>query len=315
MTASPDWPAVLAAAAAAGWTARVVAAERLGDARDRVAGALGSADLPGPAVARLAAEVAFDLPGGRDTGTNAGGRARSVVVAAAARPLTLAMLTIDGERHAVPVPPHYAGYHTATTALRAVLQEALVPSGFSAAGFQPPLKTLAACSGLARYGRNNLAYVAGLGSYLVLAACVSDAPPPPEAVWEEPRELDRCARCSACLRACPGGAIRGDRFLLQTDRCLTWVNEDEVAFPEWVDDAWHHCAVGCLRCQQACPENATVELRVSPPQVFDEAESAAILDATPPSGFSAATREKLATSGLDYSPALIARNVRALLGI
>ncbi len=313
MTASPDWPVVLAAAAAAGWTARVVPVERLHDVRDRVAGILGAAELPGPAAARLAGEVAFEPPNGRGSASAGPDRMRSVVVAAAARPLTLGTLTIAGERHAVPVPPHYAGYHTAETVLRDVVAEALAPSGFSAATVQPPLKTLAACSGLARYGRNTLAYVPGLGSYLVLAACASDAPPPHDAVWGEPRELDRCARCSACLRACPSGAIRGDRFLLQTDRCLAWVNEDEAPFPEWVDPAWHHCAVGCLRCQQACPENATVELRVSPPEVFDEADSAAILAATPPERLSAASREKLAACGLDYSPALIARNLRALL--
>jgi len=308
MTIVPDWTAVLAAAEAAGWRARVVAAERLGELGERVAGVLASGELPATAVVRLADETAFALPAELP-------RARSVVVAAMARPLTLATLTVAGERHAVPVPPHYAGYHTASESLAAALSEALLPGGFSAASFQPPLKTLAACSGLARYGRNNVTYVAGLGSYLILAACASDAPPPEDAVWEEPRQLERCERCSACLRACPSGAITGDRFLLQTDLCLTWVNEDEAPFPAWVDPAWHHCAVGCLRCQQACPENAAIELRVAPPQVFDEQESAAILAATPAERLSPATRAKLASSGLDYSPTLIARNLRALLGL
>ncbi len=148
----------------------------------------------------------------------------------------------------------------------------------------------------------------------MLAACATDAPPPAGAAWDEPLELDRCERCSACLRACPSEAIRPDRFLLQTDRCLTTVNEDEAPFPDWVDPAWHHCAVGCLRCQQACPENAGVELHVAPAEVFDEAESAAILAAAPTEELGAATREKLARCGLDYSPALIARNLHALIG-
>ncbi len=306
MTATPDWTAVLAAAAAAGWTARVVAAERLGELRERVAGVLASGELPGPTAAHLADEVAFALPAELT-------EARSVIVGAIARPLTMGTLSIGGERHAIPIPPHYAGYYTVPDGLTAALSEALAPSGFSATLFEPPLKTLAACSGLARYGRNNLAFVAGLGSYLMLAACASDAPPPAEAPWGEPLQLDRCDRCSACLRACPSGAIRGDRFLLQTDRCLTTVNEDEAPFPEWVDPAWHHCAVGCLRCQRACPENAVVELRVARPEVFDEEESAAILAATPTERLAPATREKLARCGLDYSAALIARNLRALI--
>ena len=92
------------------------------------------------------------------------------------------------------------------------------------------------------------------------------------------------------------------------------MNEDEAPFPDWVDPAWHHCAVGCLRCQQACPENAGVELRIAPAEAFDEAETAAILEATPAQRLPAATRDKLARCGLDYSPALIARNLHALIG-
>jgi epoxyqueuosine reductase len=305
---TPDWTTVLAALAEAGWTARVVAAERLEELRRRVAGILASGELPGGTADHIADEVAFAVPPELPA-------VRSVVVGATARPLTRATLTVDGEPHEVVVPPHYAGYYTVPRGLTAALAEALAPTGHAAAGFEPPLKTLAVCSGLARYGRNNIAYVPGLGSYLLLAACATEAPPPADAAWDEPLQLDRCERCSACLRACPSGAISADRFLLQTDRCLTTVNEDEAPFPDWVDPAWHHCAVGCLRCQQACPENATVDLRVAPAEVFDEAESAAILAGTPGGEHVPETREKLERCGLDYSPALIARNLRALIGV
>ncbi|MGE5228175.1 MAG: hypothetical protein ACM3MJ_00470, partial [Deltaproteobacteria bacterium] len=64
MTTMPDWTTVLGALAAAGWTARVVAAERLEELRDRVAGVLTSGDLPGPTARHLADEVAFSWPEG-----------------------------------------------------------------------------------------------------------------------------------------------------------------------------------------------------------------------------------------------------------
>jgi epoxyqueuosine reductase len=304
---TPDWTSVLDTVAAAGWTARVVAAERMGQLRDRVAGTLASGELPGPTADHLRDEAAFAWPDGLR-------EPRSVVVAATPRPLTRATLSLAGEPREIAVPPHYAGYRTVPDGLVAALEEALAPSGHAALRFAPPLKTLAAYAGLARYGRNNVTYVDGLGSYLMLAAAVSDAPPPPDANWQEPRLLGRCERCSACLRACPSGAIPHDRFLLHTDRCLTTVNEDQAPFPDWVDPAWHHCAVGCLRCQQACPENAGVELRIAPAEAFDEAETAAILTAAPPETLAAATREKLARCGLDYSSTLIARNLRALAG-
>ena len=92
------------------------------------------------------------------------------------------------------------------------------------------------------------------------------------------------------------------------------VNEDRAPFPAWVDPAWHTCAVGCLRCQQVCPENADVELTVEPAETFDELESAAILATTDRSELAAGTLAKLERCGLDYSPDLIARNLRALLG-
>lgn len=304
--AAPDWGAVLAAASAAGWTAAVVPAGRLDDVSARVTGVLASGELPGAAAAHLADETGFSWPAELT-------RRGAVVVAATPRPLTRATLTLRGRPHEVVVPPHYAGYRTVPDGLAAAVGAALADYDYSAVRFEPPLKTLAACSDLARYGRNNVAYVRGLGSYLMLAACATDAPPPPDAAWGDPRQLARCETCSACLRACPSAAIGADRFLLHTDRCLTGVNESTEPFPDWVDPAWHHAAVGCLRCQQSCPENAGVELRVTGPEVFDEQETAAVLAGS--ADVAAATGEKLERCGLDYSPALIARNLHALLGV
>jgi len=300
------WETVIGALAEKGWSARVVAAARLSDLHSRVAAVLASGDLPEAAAARIADDLSWALPQGLAA-------ARSVIVGAVARPLTQARLTVGGTEHAVPVPPHYAGYFIVPGGLAEAASAALAPFGHRAVRFEPPLKTLAACAGLARYGRNNIAYVPGLGSYLMLAACASDAAPPDDAAWAKPLPLSRCERCSVCQRACPTGAIRAGRFLLETHRCLTFVNEDRAPFPAWVDPSWHTCAVGCLRCQSVCPENARVELLVDPPQVFDEQESAAILAASGESGLTPATLAKLELCGLDYSPDIIARNLRALL--
>jgi len=304
VSANVRWESVMEALAEKGWSARVVDAGRLSDLRARVAAVLDSGDLPEETAARLANDVAFALPDGLEA-------ARSVIVGAVARPLTQATLTVGGADHTVPVPPQYAGGVAARDGLTEAAGAALAPFGHRAGRFEPPLKTLAACAGLARYGRNNIAYVPGLGSYLMLAACATDAPPPDDAAWAEPLQLARCERCSAC----PTGAIHADRFLLETDRCLTYVNEDRAPFPAWVDPAWHTCAVGCLRCQQACPENALVGLAIEPPEEFDERESAAILAATARSELAPATLAKLESCGLDYSPDLIARNLFALLAV
>jgi epoxyqueuosine reductase len=78
-----------------------------------------------------------------------------------------------------------------------------------------PLKTLAVYSGLARYGRNNISYVTGFGSYLQLMGAFSDLPCESDP-WCEPKTLDRCSKCIACLQHCPTGAIADDRFFCFT---------------------------------------------------------------------------------------------------
>ena len=311
MTSSPMWRHVFDELEAQGVQARVVPVARLDEVRWRVDEAMAKAGFAPDVAGRIAADFAAGLPG-------APRPARSVVIAAVARPLTQANLTWRGEKHAVPVPPHYAGYDSVPRAIAHKVDELLRPAGFSAAHHEPPLKTLAAGAGLARYGRNNVAYVPGLGSWLQLGACVTDAPPPDDAAWGEPQVLDRCEPCSACLRACPTEAIGGDRFVLHTERCLTWHNESREPFPGWLDPSAHHCAVGCLRCQQACPENAHVDLVQAAPEWFDEAETQAILAAEEAddewAALGTASRKKLERCGLDYSPKLIARNIRVLLG-
>jgi epoxyqueuosine reductase len=300
------WSGVTAAASAAGWTVRAVDVACLDEVCGRVDEALRTSGFTDDVAGHLGEEAAIPWPEKLEG-------ARSVVVGALARPLTRATLTVGGTQHTVPVPPHYAGYETTPDGLAAAAGAALAPFGRRAVRIEPPLKTLAVGAGLARYGRNNITYVPGLGSYVQLAACLTDAEPPADAAWGEGQMLDRCERCSACMRACPSGAIRADRFLLQTDRCLTWMNESLKPLPDWVEPGWHTCAVGCLRCQQACPENAVVDLAVEAPEEFDEKETAAILRAAPLEEYSADARARLRRSGLDYSPAIIARNLCLLI--
>ena len=301
------WDAALAALDERGWRARVVGAERLDHVRARVERALASADFPEAVAGEIAEETAFTLPEELP-------QPRSVIVAALARPLTQATLVWHGEERTVHVPPHYAGYYDVPDEVAKLVNAALEPAGCRAARCDPPLKTLAACAGLARYGRNNITYVPALGSYLQLACCVSDAPPPDDAPWGEPLALERCEQCNACLRACPTGAIGADRFPLHTERCLTLHNESREPFPNWIEPQWHSCAVGCLRCQRVCPENVGLHLATEPPQRFDAEETEAILAARDLADVSETTRAKLERCGLDYSPIIIGRNLRVLLG-
>jgi len=331
MDATALWREVVEELETQGIKARVVPVERLAEARARVDEAIAGAEFPAAVAEELADDLSATLPiEVAGVAPQASRPVRSAVAVAVARPLTQANLTWRGEKRTVLIPPHYAGYEAVPRAMAAKVDELLGPHGFAALHCEPPLKTLAAWSGLARYGRNNIAYVSGLGSWLQLGACVSDAPPPDDAEWGAPQVLQRCEACSACLRACPTQAIGGDRFVLHTERCLTLHNESRDPLPGWLEPWVHHTAVGCLRCQQTCPENAGVDLVRAAPERFDERETAAILaaehlvgsGADDPTGEGApaqwpglteSTRAKLARCGLDYSPKVIARNIRVLL--
>ena len=133
--------------------------------------------------------------------------------------------------------------------------------------------------------------------------------------WREPKALERCESCVACLRNCPTGAITRDRFLLRAERCLTYHNEAAGDFPGWIDPSWHHCLIGCLRCQTACPENKAVlewfEDRAEFSGAGDRSLSPACAAGSAPYGYRGQDEEPGNQRGL---PAVFCRNLSMIVG-
>ncbi len=182
--------------------------------------------------------------------------ARSIIVVAMPRPQTPVKFVFDGKSFTLTLPPTYARYSQITRLVREMLSEILVPEGLHVAHTMLPLKLLAACSGLAEYGRNNVCYIHGMGSFFELSAYYSDLPWEAD-TWSEPRMLVRCESCQACRIKCPTQAITGERFLLHAERCLTYHNESASTrpFPAEIDPAVHNALIGCMLCQRFCPED------------------------------------------------------------
>jgi epoxyqueuosine reductase len=167
-------------------------------------------------------------------------------------------VTFTWTRKPVPliVPPTYLYWRETDKEVEDLLTETLAPAGYRVAQAALPKKLLAVHSGLGRYGRNNLCYVLGMGSFHRLVAFYSDLPCL-EDRWQELRMMESCENCYACLHHCPTGAITSERFLLRAERCITFHNEKAgaVPFPTWIDPSWHNCLVGCLHCQRVCPQD------------------------------------------------------------
>jgi len=221
-------------------------------------------------------------------------KARSMIVVAVPRPQTRAIFTWNGNRRPLTLPPTYTAYRGITEHVENLLAKMLNEKGYTATGAALPLKLLAARSGLGQYGRNNLCYVSGMGSFLQLVAVYSDMPCEGDS-WQEATMLTACKECELCRRACPTGAIPSDRFLLRAERCISYHNEKkgDVPFPSWIDASWHNCLEGCMRCQRACPLNKQLLGWVGEEEEFSEEETALLLDGASRDSLSEETVRKL----------------------
>jgi epoxyqueuosine reductase len=174
-----------------------------------------------------------------------------------------------------------------------------------------PLKRLGAHSGLAKYGRNNITYVDGLGSNFSYAAYFSDMLCE-EDTWGEVKNAEICNKCNLCMENCPTGAIRKDRFLIDNQRCLSCINEAPGEFPAWIPVTAHHTLYDCLICQRICPMNHAQIDKIIDCISFTEEETNMLLDGKPIDTFSKEFKTKIYTLGIDEWYASIPRNLKTL---
>lgn len=197
-------------------------------------------------IAHLRFEVPADFP-----------TAKSVVAVAAFSKPMYVNFTLDGIAFRVLVPPQYYTDDLNAANLMDVVQKDIIKNSTSRVvdvTKSVPLKLLAARSGLGRYGRNNLIFVDGMGSYNLLYAYVTDYQFP-EDNWSALNVLDACHRCDHCDRICPTACISRWSFPIDIDKCITLYNENHGEFPNWLLRSNHHALMGCMRCQDPCPEN------------------------------------------------------------
>ena len=236
--------------------------------------------------------------------------ARSLIIATIPQPQIKVVFHRKEMPYPVVIPPTY--YFAIDNYVANLIKDELEPQGYKLQKVRLPDKLLAARSGLAHYGKNNITYIEGLGSFHRPVVFISDYPCENDN-WKEAGVLDKCESCSACLKACPTKAIGSDRFQLHAERCLTYFNENIREFPAWLSPDWHNCLVGCMICQKVCPANKEVIKSIETGVTFDSVETDLVLKGASEEQMPARTIEKLSKSGITEYMDVLGRNLKVLI--
>jgi epoxyqueuosine reductase len=246
------------------------------------------------------------------------GRPRSVLLAAVPRPAHLLAFSAGGKALETILPPTYVLYRKFFEDVRSDLEQAMSGLSLRLELLSAPLKALGNAAGLLSYGRNNLGYVEGMGSYVQLVGLVSDLP---LEGWDLPERapkglLVRCEKCRACVKACPTGAISLDRVLLRAEKCYTVFSESAEPIPPGLDPPSPRCLVGCLKCQEVCPENKGRLKTERAGLFFSETETSDFLRVARGSkDLLSWARDTLRPLGLSGDVFIFARNLEKILAL
>jgi epoxyqueuosine reductase len=289
-----------------GWKGQMVPIDHLNDLRHAIIGRREHGLIDEKLYREQLSFFSFDPPADLP-------ETRSILIVAVPTPQMRVIFKWQDRCVPVIVPPTYVSYTSRTESTQDVLSRWLKQEGHRLAKPQLPLKTLAVYSGLAKYGRNNICYVDSMGSFLQLVGAFSDLSCDNDP-WQEPKKLDRCESCTACLQNCPTKAISKNRFLLHAETCLTYHNEAASDFPSWINPSWHHCLFGCLRCQTVCPENKAVINWFEDRAEFSEQETAFFIQRVPFNKLPAETIVKIKSLEINEDFRLLCRNLSMIIG-
>ena len=236
--------------------------------------------------------------------------ANSLIIISVPQPQVRIMFVREDNSYPVIIPPTYN--FSEDDQVADLLEAHLGPQGYRLQKIRLPQKLLAVRSGLAQYGKNNITYVKGSGTFHRPVVFISDFPCEADS-WGEPAVMEQCENCSACMKACPTAAIESDRFLLHAERCLTFHNERCNDFPEWLSPTWHNSLVGCMICQKVCPANKDILKWTESGGTFEHEETALILDGVSHDRLPRETQEKLNRLDMMEYYDMLGRNLMVLI--
>ena len=118
---------------------------------------------------------------------------------------------------------------------------------------------LAEKSGIGWRGKHTLTLARDAGSWFFLGEIYTDLPLPVDAPAD-----NHCGTCSACLSACPTGAIVVP-YEVDSRRCISYLTiELQGSIPEELRPLMGNRIYGCDDCQLCCPWNRFAQLSAEP---------------------------------------------------
>jgi len=127
-------------------------------------------------------------------------------------------------------------------------------------GIFVPERRAGARAGVTTFGKNNFAYGKKTGSFILLSSIVVDK----ELEYDTPTYEIKCPKdCTACIDACPTGAIY-EPLKLDPRRCIAfnaWWTQDgrpcvTSYIPPEIREKMGTRVHGCDVCQEGCPRNS-----------------------------------------------------------
>lgn len=133
-------------------------------------------------------------------------------------------------------------------------------------------------AGLGWFGKNTMLINKRAGSWLLLAALLTDVELEPDA----PHDTSHCGTCTRCLDVCPTNAFVAP-YVLDARRCISYLTiELREPIPIDLRDGMGEWLFGCDLCQDVCPWNhkapSTNEPAFQPQPDLFPADAVAILE-------------------------------------
>lgn len=238
--------------------------------------------------------------------------ALSLIIIATPSPQVDLKFQIENKDFKLKIPPMYSDRVEVTGRIKKITSDIFDNNGYNTFSVVLPKKLIAVKSGLAQYGKNNLTYVDGMGSYHRLTLFATDLPCENDC-WRKVQILDKCEKCLACQKKCPTSAIRKDKFVINAERCLAYLNEQSGTFPDWINTSTHNCIIGCIKCQDSCPENKKYNSVSIIKEEFNEKETLMILNNIPFEELPVDIQTKINNLCLKYYYKHLSRNISPLI--